>query len=556
MKRKYIFIVLFLFSITIVYSNAYLITKNSTPSEYDTIKKLGEFYINSKILDQNNINKSVSNNISFYFYNQKILELNEKSQYSKIDFNNKYDNSLIESNENIYVREDIIKEFLSLNSYNDVEKIYFYKDMPVIKNISFTNNIFKIEVDRTLTKSMFNINKINNSIILSIKPVLDIKYIPSELNYTYDRGQIYLKFDDIPYYRDMIDGSTFTLNFNYSVDNKNNNQSKSLLDLNYKEDKYVINDNELKVYSVTFDPKKYDLEVGLNNLGKASSVEKYFKDNPDIISSINSSYFDVNTLEPVGNIIINGQLEHLSAYSRPALYITEKGDIDIDYVKLEYKININGLLFWVKAVNSEWKAEVKVYTKNYLGNIEEDFSEYNFFVIEDGKVVNINTKDFNNNQKLLLIDKKYEKYLKDIKKGDSADFSISYSENVKSKIITLVEGGPILLNNDYSEEMLLEEKRAYSNGIIYGKSPRTAFAIDENNMVTFIVAEGYIDENKGLNYDGMKQLIEKMGNYRKAIMFDGGGSSLFYFDNKIINNGSERLRNYIPVFINIYPEKK
>ncbi len=74
-------------------------------------------------------------------------------------------------------------------------------------------------------------------------------------------------------------------------------------------------------------------------------------------------------------------------------------------------------------------------------------------------------------------------------------------------------------------------------------------------MVTFIVAEGYKDENLGLNYEGMKELINKMGNYRKAIMFDGGGSSLFYFKDKIINNGSERLRDYIPVFINIYPKK-
>jgi exopolysaccharide biosynthesis protein len=104
--------------------------------------------------------------------------------------------------------------------------------------------------------------------------------------------------------------------------------------------------------------------------------------------------------------------------------------------------------------------------------------------------------------------------------------------------------------------MLLEEKRAYSNGIIYGKSPRTAFAIDNENMVTFIVVEGYVDENLGLNYDGMKELLDLMGNYKKAIMFDGGGSSLFYYDGKIMNNGSERLRDYIPVFINIYPVDK
>jgi len=213
------------------------------------------------------------------------------------------------------------------------------------------------------------------------------------------------------------------------------------------------------------------------------------------------------------------------------------------------------LLFWIKAINSEWKAEVKLYTDKYKGEIEENFDSYNFYVIEDETIKKISSKQYTLNQKLLLIDKKYDKYLNELEIGSPVNFDISYSENIKSKIHTLIEGGPILLNDLYTSELLLEEKRAYSNGIIYGKSPRTAFAIDENNMVTFIVAEGYKDENLGLNYEGMKELINKMGNYRKAIMFDGGGSSLFYFKDKIINNGSERLRDYIPVFINIYPKK-
>jgi exopolysaccharide biosynthesis protein len=258
----------------------------------------------------------------------------------------------------------------------------------------------------------------------------------------------------------------------------------------------------------------------------------------------------------LGNIIVNGELQHLSAYSRPAFFINDNNEMNIDYVKLEYKVNLDGLLFWVKAINSEWKAEVKLYTNKYKGEIEESFEEYLFYVIEDSKIKKMNSKDFGNSEKLLIISKKYEKYLNDLKVGSNAEFEITYSENIKSNIKTLVEGGPILINDEYSEEMLIEEKRAYSNGIIYGKSPRTAFAIDNNNMVTFIVAEGYIDENSGLNYDGMQELLNLMGSYRKAIMFDGGGSSLFYYNGEIVNNGSERLRDYIPVFINIYPLDK
>ncbi|MGM0640590.1 MAG: phosphodiester glycosidase family protein [Thermotogota bacterium] len=554
--KKFIIIVFMLSSFLMIYSNAHIITKTSTPSEYKTIKKSGEFFINSDILERSNIIKNESNNVSFYVFNQKVLELNHINQYSKINFINRYDNSLLESDNNLYIREDIISSFLSLDIYKNTQNIYFYDEMPVIKNIDYTNNMFSLEFDRNVSNSMFKINKVNGGIILAIKPVLDIKYIPSDLNYTYDRGQIFLKFDDVPRYEQNLDSQIYTINFNYSeekVDHKEGDLENNGLD--YKEEKYTIAENDLRVYSLTFDPKNYDLNIGLNQIGKANTSKTYFEENEKILAAINASYFDVNTLEPLGNIIVDGQLEHLSAYSRPAFYINENGEMNIDYVKLEYKVDINGLLFWVKAINSEWKAEVKLYTDKYKGDIEENTDSYTFLVIENNEIKKINSKQFTDNQKLLLIDKKYDKYLENIEMGTPIDFSITYSENIKTNIHTLIEGGPILLNDKYSEELLLEEKRAYSNGIIYGKSPRTAFAIDEKNMVTFIVAQGYNDENLGLNYDGMKELINKMGNYRKAIMFDGGGSSLFYFKDTIINNGSERLRDYIPVFINIYPKK-
>ncbi|MDK2945381.1 phosphodiester glycosidase family protein [Geotoga petraea] len=555
--NKLLFILLTILTTITVFSDAYLLTKPSTPLEFKTIKKSSEFFVNSNIFESDNISKNSNNNIFFYVYNQKILEINLKNQYSKIDFNKKYENSILESEGEVYIRKDVIENFLFLKSYETVQNLYFFDQMPLIKDIVFTNNKFEIEFDRTIHDSMFNINEVNSSIILSIKPVLDIKFIPSNLNYTYDRGQIYLKFNDIPNYEKSIKGPRFTLDFNYSekfmpVKEINNNYKG----LEYDQGKYLVSGNEIQVYSLKIDPSKYDFQIGLNNLGNSKTVKSYFEDNQDIIASINASFFDVKTLEPLGNIIVNGEIQHLSAYSRPAFFINKNGKMNIDYVKLEYKVNLDGMLFWVKSVNSKWKAEVKIYTSKYKGEIEESFEEYLFFVIEDSEIKKINSKDYSESQKLLIISKKYEKYLQEIKVGSDVTFDITYSENIESSIKTLVEGGPILLNDEYSEEMLLEEKRAYSNGIIYGKSPRTAFAIDNENMVTFIVVEGYVDENLGLNYDGMKELLDLMGNYKKAIMFDGGGSSLFYYDGKIMNNGSERLRDYIPVFINIYPVDK
>lgn len=107
---------------------------------------------------------------------------------------------------------------------------------------------------------------------------------------------------------------------------------------------------------------------------------KHFLKNKNPIFSVNASFFDTQTLEPVGNIISGGELLHLSSYSRPALIINEKNEVDIDYVKLEYQMEINGLLFWVKSINSNWKGDVKLYTYEYKGKIEENEDNYVFLL--------------------------------------------------------------------------------------------------------------------------------------------------------------------------------
>ncbi len=168
-------------------------------------------------------------------------------------------------------------------------------------------------------------------------------------------------------------------------------------------------------------------------------------------------------------------------------------------------------------------------------------------LIENGYIVHIGKERPLKDQRLLLIDKKYEKYISDINEGDEVIFNIDINQKISIK--EMVEGGPLVITDDLMQEALKEEKLAYSSSIINRKTPRTMVAIDNNNMVLFIVVDGYMESNPGINYDEAQLLLEKIGNIKQAMMLDGGSSSIFYYNGKILNYRSENWRNKIPAFL-------
>lgn len=541
--KKIIVFFLIIISINVYSEKAVLLSSVKPPTYINAIKNLGEYFIDIKGLNDMDIIVHEYSKGFYIIHNRKTLEINKEDYYSRLDLLEKFDNSVLKIENKYYLRYDVLAKILSKKTYQDLDRIYFYDYLPKI--LSFKSNINEWEIifDTFIDQKSVEITKLNEEYLITLKPISNYSYIPHNINYTYNAGTLYIRFKT-------------DLNLNYEIREKTlkiNLKKNEPIDLiKYKKEAVEINDEKITVYSAKFDPKKLKIKNDLNNLGKYVSAQEYFSDSEALLS-INTAYFNPTNLEPVGAIIEDGEVLHLSAYSRPVFYITESGNMNIDYINMEYRISINDALFWIKSVNSNWKAEVKVYTSDYHGEIIENEEEYLFFVIENNKVKLMGKKNPKEKEKLLLINKKYEKYLKDIKIG--SEISMELHTNIDENIKTLIEGGPILINEDYSKEKLIEERRSYSSGIISGKSPRTVLAIDKENMVTLLVIEGYEDKNKGLNYDGLKILLNKIGEYKKAIMFDGGGSSLMYYKNSIVNYGSERLRDYIPVFLSVYTKE-
>ncbi|BBE31117.1 hypothetical protein OSSY52_12580 [Tepiditoga spiralis] len=554
--KKFLVILTLILNIIIFSEKAVFLQEAKPPLYIESIKNLGNFYLNINDIIKGFDIKIFENkvrNVIILSYKDKILEVVSEENYSKIDFINKYKNSVIVYNKKIFVKEDVIKDFFNLSIHKEKDIIFLYDSTPKIKEFNFSSEKISLLLDKFISRESIKYSKVDDIVILTVSPVQNLKIIPSGIDYSYDSEKAYIKFKSSFDYDLEINKNKILLTM------KNTNQSKNSLNTikantNYEEKVYKIKDSEYKVYSAKIDFNKFDLKIDTNRLGTYSDINTFFEEKKPYFS-INASFFNPKNMEPVANLIKDNKLIYLSAQSyRPNFYITKDGSPNINYLKLEYQIYINNIPLWIKAINTNWKSEVKVYTSEYFGNISETQNDYLFYLVQDKKIISTEPIKPIDNQKLIVINKKYEKYFKDIKVGDSIEESIKNSLDVEIK--ELAGTGPFLINNEFSQEKMIEEKRAWDNDIIYGKRSRTILAIDNNNVVTFIVAEGNNSETLGLNYDDCKALLEKIGNFKKAVLLDGGSSTIFYYNGIIKNKRNENWRKYIPVFISSYKKSE
>ncbi|PNR97764.1 hypothetical protein X929_02930 [Petrotoga olearia DSM 13574] len=558
MMKKLIFLfLLIILAINLFSEEAIFISQNNPPLSMEAIKNQDYFYINVEHLSKyDSMVMNRTSRIMYIIYNKNVLEISLNDYYSKINFINKYNDSVLIVDESVYIREDVLSIFLQLNKFKDINTIFFYSEIPKITNFTVSTSEIKIEFNSYLSEDSITLTKIakDGDYLLSLKPVAPMERIPNNIDYSYSNNTAYLRFKSDFNYDVNLNGKNLSIIIDKKATSTSTETDKTTSEnkgFHYIERTEELNGQRLKIYQLIVDPKRYQIKVDLNNLGTRSDVYSFLKDkNP--IFSVNASFFDPQTLEPVGNIISEGTLLHLSSYSRPALIIGPNF-LDIDYIKLEYQINIDNLLFWIKSINSTWKGDVKLYTHHYKGSITETEDDYVFLLIdENNRIVSKSRKTPSEGEKLILIDKKYEKYMENISLGTKVNFTLNKSENLSIDPALLLEGGPILIHSKYTQDQLDAEKKSYSNGIIYGKAPRTVVAIDKDGNINLMVIEGLDNPETGLTYDETRNLLFKIGEFEVAMMLDGGSSSIVYYKGEIQNFKNGKTRNYIPVLLSVY----
>lgn len=597
---KRIFIAVFFLINILSFSGVYFIDITKEPIEFNSINLSEKLYIDiEQFAEYFNLRKYPSKNIIYISNpeNNDILELDLIKGTARINFNiNKsYSSAVFEKNEKLYVLIDAISDFYNFKSFK-LDNTFIYRSVPRIIKIEFSFNKIIFSLSHIINENMIKIE--NDGIV--IYPAINEYPVPQDIDFVIVSDNVVkYKIKNLNNYDLTISNRNIILNLNENkisaneeVDKTQENsepqntvenvetpkaspleeklneikKEQSLKGQPLKEESTTIDTELLKVENKMVDlngriipvhiarinPKELEIKVVFNNLGATKDAEEFLNElNP--ILAINAGYFDVSLVEPIGKIISNGKIQHISPYYRPSFILDQYGNPYIKNVVMEYKVYIKEVPFWIKAINTAWKGDVKLYTSEYKGEIKESENDYLFLLIENSYIIKIGKEKPINDQKLLLIERKYLKYIPDLEEGEEVIFDIDINQNIAIK--EMVEGGPLLLTDDLMQEALKEEKLSYSSSIISRKTPRTIVAIDNENMVLFIVVDGYMESNPGINYDEAQLLLEKIGNIKQAMMLDGGSSSLFYYNGKFLNYRSENWRNRIPVFLGVFKKK-
>lgn len=70
------------------------------------------------------------------------------------------------------------------------------------------------------------------------------------------------------------------------------------------------------------------------------------------------------------------------------------------------------------------------------------------------------------------------------------------------------------------------------------RHPRSAICIDINNHLYFVAIDGRYDQSDGMKMPEIAHLMQSLGCV-DAMNLDGGGSTLLYANNQVINHPSD-----------------
>ncbi len=266
---------------------------------------------------------------------------------------------------------------------------------------------------------------------------------------------------------------------------------------------------------------------------KLSSIAKRYS--ADL--AINGNFFNLDTGEPIGIFVSNGELIKLPI-KRGAFAITYDNRVVIDIFETTIKIKIDNRIINVNNLNTprggndivlftKWFAKTSAIQKNSFAGVNiiiELNEKIPFHGIISGKVINIEygvtSSIIPENGCVLSLGGLALKNLPFFSVGKELEIIVESKPTIPIK--EAIGGGPILLK-DGNIVLGKTKEMPFDSNIIEGKHPRTIIGIKQD-MIYFFFIEGRKENISGMSLKEVSELLKTMG-IESALNLDGGSSS-------------------------------
>ena len=260
------------------------------------------------------------------------------------------------------------------------------------------------------------------------------------------------------------------------------------------------------------------------------------------IAGVNGSFFG-KAGEPLGILMMNGELISYSIHDRTALIIDKNNCCYIDNVSLSGEISIEGKLIPISGINNRRQAgEVVMYTPRYGSETDEDSPGIILSIVGD-EVKNISKtragipKD---GYALSLPPNYYNTLGNKIRTGSRVQMTlklIPLSGGVKKEIKHVIGGGPRLLKS--GQVYISRNSERFKSDIAKGRAARTAVGINKEGKLIFATVnrcQGSVSYEKsmGATLEELAQIMKDLGCV-DAMNLDGGSSSTMVISSEVVN---------------------
>lgn len=481
------------------------------------------------------------------FPNDIIVTMYPNNGEVYVEFGQKYNNAVINNEEQYYISIDLLEKLLSVNSYKKNDLLILYDYCPKLLNIEKNNREIRLEFDSELFTDEFDFwITDNNSAVITVKPAKTSIISKSDDLVIY-KGQEHIKLvaswhEGSENLHILKDGNSFIIKSEQNFGNTITSQSGKGYELKVIES--YIGNRKIVLTLLELDPSTMDIRLNIakNGIPSADKITSY--GNQNTFAVINGGYYDPGTNYPVGLVIKNNIVMSLPSYDRAIFYKVD-GEYKIGRLDVQYIIEVNGRKGIVNGVNTPYRGGIIVYNEKYNGKIPR-YDGYTYITTSNNIVTNTAYNErVEENSTVIVISPVGKQKLGEINIGDSIDFSIF--STVNGNIEFAVESGPLIIYNNRVVSNF--ERNFYSDSILNTRAPRTLVGETNDGKIVFIVVDGYQKQSYGLTFEEMIEFFSNK-DIKHLMCLDGGRSSALVIEEKLYNSPASG-EPVIPIAITI-----
>lgn len=275
------------------------------------------------------------------------------------------------------------------------------------------------------------------------------------------------------------------------------------------------------------------------------------------LAGINGSYFSTKTGEPLGMLMINGQLVSSNLMNRSVLAIAGNGELTIDKTQLSTRLTLaSGETYDFDGVNQQRGLNRMVlYTEHYGPTTFTPTGGREYSVLPDGTVLAISDSNAPippggyvisaHGQAAAWLEARVQVGAKLSMKSPLHEFWPGVQH--------VLGGGPTLLREGRVAISALEEQ--FKPDITHGLAPRTAVGLTPSGEVLLVTVDGRQPQlSRGLSLAGLAYLLQQLGA-SEAMNMDGGGSTAMAIGPAIVNRPSDGVERPVNNALLVFAEQ-